>query len=411
MNPIPNQTETGNIEGRTIHTVSQLTRKIKRTLDDSFQRIWVVGEISNLSRPASGHLYFTLKDEKAQLSAVMWRSKASATKFELRVGLEVLVYGNITVYEPRGNYQIIVDKIEPKGIGILQLAFLQMREKLETEGLFAPERKRPLPSLPKRIALVTSASGAVVWDMINTITHRFDNINILLYPVKVQGEGAAQEIAAAIDDLNRRCEIDVMIVGRGGGSLEDLWAFNEEVVARAIYASHVPVISAVGHEVDVTIADLVADRRALTPTDAGQIVVPDKRQLEAGLQQSAMRLSSGLLNAVRNARHRLDGVGTRSLFRRTVERVRMYQQQLDESVGRLHLHVSHRVEMQRSGLDAVAAKLDTLSPLKVLKRGYSITQDEKGNVVRDATEVGIGDTIETRLACGRLRSRVMSSES
>lgn len=389
-----------------IYTVAQITRRIKRTLEDALGSVWVVGEISNISRPASGHVYFTLKDEYAQLSAVMWRSTAAGVRFELEAGLEVLVFGAITVYEPRGAYQVIVQKIEPKGMGALQLAFLQMREKLQAEGLFAPEHKKPLPFLPRRIALVTSPSGAAVWDMIRTIRGRIDNVEIVIYPVSVQGAAAAGEIAQAIGDLNRMGGIDVMIVGRGGGSPEDLWAFNEEQVARAIYASRIPVISAVGHEVDITIADLVADRRALTPTDAGQIVVPRKADLVAEVSSAARRLATALSATVRNARHRLGGIASSVLACRPLEQVRLHHQQLDELLGLLRLHVGRHVAAARGRLDTRAARLHSLSPLKVLERGYSITLDGAGHVVRSVQSVRPGDSVQTRLADGLIGSRV-----
>ena len=406
MTALPEQSAPSAQEGPQVYTVIQLTRRIKRTLEDGVGSVWVVGEISNLSRPASGHVYFTLKDEYAQLSAVMWRSTAARLRFELEPGLEVLLFGAITVYEPRGSYQIIVERIEPKGMGALQLAFLQLRQKLEAEGLFAPERKKPLPFLPRRIALVTSPSGAVVWDMINTITDRIDNVEIVVYPVSVQGATAAQEIAAAIEHLNRLGDVDVMIVGRGGGSLEDLWAFNEEIVARAIYASAIPVISAVGHEVDVTISDLVADRRALTPTDAGQIVVPRRDQLLVELQTAARRLANALAATARSARHRLAAFASSALFRRPLEQVRFHQQRLDELTGLLRVHAEHRVQAARAKLDTTAARLESLSPLSVLRRGYSITLDASGTVVKTIAALRSGDRIDTRLLDGTVQSRV-----
>jgi len=410
MDKLPEQTAPDAEPAPRVYSISQLTRKVKRLLEDGFGSVWVVGEISNLARPASGHMYFTLKDEHAQLSAVLWRSTAARVKFDLEPGLEVLAHGSLTVYEPRGNYQIIVDKMEPKGIGALQLAFIQLREKLEREGLFDPAHKKPLPFLPRRVALVTSSSGAAVWDMVNTITHRIDNVQIVVYPVRVQGAGAAEEIAAAVDQLNTLSDIDVIIVGRGGGSLEDLWAFNEEAVARSIFRSKIPVISGVGHEVDVTIADLVADRRALTPTDAAQIAVPRKDELLAALQTSARRLGSALAGSVRSARQRLAAIAASTLLRRPLDQIRFHQQHVDEISGRLRLHMEHRLQQARAGLDGTAARLEALSPLRVLDRGYSITHDPAGKVLKDWHAVRRGDVIETRLARGSVRSRVEHSK-
>ena len=282
-----------------LFTVSEITRKIRTSLEHDFSNISIVGEISNIRRPSSGHVYLTLKDENAQIQAVVFRNTASKIKFELKDGMEIISYGSITVYEPRGQYQIIIDQIEPKGIGALQLAFQQLKEKLEKEGLFDVSRKKPIPFIPQKIGIVTSPTGAAIKDILNIIERRFANVEILLYPVKVQGDGAAEEIAEAIVELNKLPDIDVIIAGRGGGSLEDLWAFNEEVVARSIYNSTIPVISAVGHEIDITIADLVADIRALTPSEAGELVVPQKDLLLNILEKCKSRLFQSLTNKLK----------------------------------------------------------------------------------------------------------------
>ena len=262
-----------------ILTVSELTLEIKHHLEEGFGEIWVEGEISNFRSPSSGHYYFTLKDGKSQIRGVIFRFMGRYLKFEPQDGLAVICRGKISVYEPRGEYQLILDYMEPKGIGALQLAFEQLKEKLEKEGLFDAARKKPLPLLPKKIGIVASPTGAAIRDLLNVIGRRFPNVGILINPVKVQGEGSAQEIASAIYELNTIPEIDVIVVARGGGSLEDLWAFNEEIVARAIDHSSLPVISAVGHEIDFTIADFVADLRAPTPSVAGELVVKDKAEL------------------------------------------------------------------------------------------------------------------------------------
>ena len=263
-------------------TISQLTRQVKNLVEEHFPFVRVIGEVSNCTVAGSGHVYLTLKDEAAQIRAVMWRSKASRLKFELHDGLEVVASGPLEVYEARGTYQLIIEQLIPQGVGALELAFRQLQEKLAAEGLFDPERKRPLPEFPRRIALITSPTSAAVRDLLQVITRRWQAVDLLIIPVPVQGEGAAEEIAAALRSVHRIPQCDVVITGRGGGSLEDLWAFNEEIVARAIYECPIPVISAVGHEIDISISDLVADRRALTPSEAGELVVPLRVEIIGG---------------------------------------------------------------------------------------------------------------------------------
>jgi exodeoxyribonuclease VII large subunit len=283
---------------RKVHTISELTRKIKELLTKSFREVWVTGEVSNLTYHRSGHVYFTLKDEDAALGCVIWRSAAGKLRFRIEEGSEIIALGDISVYEVRGNYQLVVVYAEPKGIGALALAFEQLKKKLAAEGLFDERHKKPLPFLPRKIGIVTSPTGAAVRDMIRTILARFPNAHLIVHPARVQGEGAAGEIAAAIQTLNEMNEVDVMIIGRGGGSLEDLWPFNEEIVARAIFASAIPVISAVGHEVDVTISDYVADARAPTPTAAGEMVVPREEDLRLALLQLHQRIGLALRNSL-----------------------------------------------------------------------------------------------------------------
>ena len=391
--------------GRTVLTVAQLTRRIKTTLESTFGYVWVTGEISNLSRPSSGHIYFTLKDQDAQINVALFRGSAQRVRLLLTDGLEVVLYGRLTVYEPRGQYQLIAERVEPKGVGALELAFRKLRDRLEREGLFAPEHKRELPFLPRRIGLVTSPTGAAVRDILKTIGRRFPPADVLLAPVRVQGEGAAEEIARAIAALNHIPEIDVLIVGRGGGSLEDLWAFNEELVARAIYASRAPVISAVGHEIDFTIADFVADRRALTPTDAGQIVVPDWQELVETLDEHRARLARGLRQALDAARSRVDLAARGLAALQPINRIRLHQQRLDDLAQRAALAISHTVAAARQRLAALQGKLDTLSPLAVLARGYSITTAADA-VVTDSAQAAPGAALVTRLARGRLESTV-----
>lgn len=390
-----------------ILTISELTRKIRGSLEQEFFNLWVVGEVSNVRMPTSGHMYLTLKDAGAQLQAVMFKTVANSVKFGIRDGMEVLAFGSVTVYEARGQYQLIIERIEPKGIGALQLAFLQLKERLEKEGLFDPARKKPLPLLPKKIAIVTSLTGAAIRDILNVINRRFARVEILICPVKVQGEGAAQEIAQAIRDLNAIPGIDVMIVGRGGGSLEDLWAFNEEGVARSIYASEIPVISAVGHEIDVTISDLVADKRALTPTEAGELVVPRYDHLKDSLEKIKTRLIQALYNKILLARTRLLRIKSSLSFKRPFDRIFRLQQDVDEIVQRLVTAGKHTVELERERLTGLANRLDSVSPLKVLKRGYSITtHGEDVTPVTSAEGLSVGDKLKIRFFRGGVVSSI-----
>lgn len=391
-----------------ILTISELTRKIRGSLEQEFFNLWVVGEVSNLRMPTSGHVYLTLKDADAQLQSVMFKTVANSVKFGIRDGMEILAFGSVTVYEARGQYQLIIEHIEPKGIGALQLAFLQLKERLEKEGLFDPAHKKPLPLLPKKIAIVTSLTGAAIRDILNVINRRFARVEILIYPVKVQGEGAAQEIARAIRDLNAIPGIDVMIVGRGGGSLEDLWAFNEEVVARSIYASRIPVISAVGHEIDVTISDLVADKRALTPTEAGELVVPRYDQVKDSLEKIKTRLIQALYNKILLTRTRLLRIKNSFSFKRPFDKIFRLQQDMDEIVQRLVTTGRHAVELERERLIGLVNRMDSVSPLKVLKRGYSITTkvgDDKP--VKSAEGLTVGEKLKIRFFHGGVVSSVI----
>jgi exodeoxyribonuclease VII large subunit len=410
----------------------------------------VEGEVSNLRLPGSGHLYFTLKDESAQIRAVMFRTQNRLLKFQLEDGLQVVGYGRLTVYEPRGEYQIVLDYLEPKGLGALQLAFDQLKEKLSREGLFDPARKKPLPPLPQKIGIVTSPTGAAIRDILQIIDRRFANVHILLYPVRVQGVGAAQEIARAIDELGQWPGLDVMIVGRGGGSLEDLWAFNEEPVARAIHRSPVPVVSAVGHEIDFTIADFVADLRAPTPSAAAELVVRNKVELVQTLESLARRLSqtvrmklesrqvrlSSLVyrladprKRVSDQRLRLDDLSSRlatsiqqSLGRR-IDRFRMKVESLtllhpgkrvtdySHRLSQLHrrLAVAGRSSMRfyRQRVEVAAGRLQSLSPLAVLERGYGIARVlPSREIIRDASRLKADDRVNVKVHRGDFVARV-----
>jgi exodeoxyribonuclease VII large subunit len=388
-------------------SVSQLTGVLKDLVEQAFPCVWVVGEISNLSRAGSGHLYFTLKDDEAQIRAVMWRSAAARLKFQVHDGLEVVAAGPVEVYGARGTYQLVAQQMVPQGLGALELAFRQLHEKLAAEGLFAPERKRPLPRFPRRIALVTSPSGAAVRDMLQVTMRRWSGTDVIVVPTPVQGAGAAQEIAAALAAAALIPGVEVIIVGRGGGSLEDLWAFNEEVVARAIHASPIPVVSGVGHEIDVCIADLVADRRALTPSEAAELVVPQRTEVAAELGQIQRRMTAALRGQALRARARVESLAARRVFSHPYERLHDLARRLDESEARLQRALRRRLEAGRRDIAMLAQTMEALSPLKVLARGYSITRLPATNhVVRDARSVMAGDTLETLVPAGRIISQV-----
>jgi len=435
---------------RPIYTVSQLTGEIKTLLEKNFEHIWVEGEISNFRQPTSGHLYFTLKDESSQLRAVMFRMQNRLLKFEPEDGLQVVCYGRLTVYDPRGEYRIVVDHMEPKGLGALQLAFEQLKEKLSREGLFDPARKRPLPTLPQKIGIVTSPTGAAIRDILQIIDRRFANVHILLYPVRVQGPGAGQEIAQAIDELGRWPGLEVMIVGRGGGSLEDLWAFNEEGVARAIHRSPIPVISAVGHEIDFTIADFVADLRAPTPSAAAELVVRNKLELVQNLENRVWRLNQVVRTSleawqerlgslihrltdprkrIADQRLRLDEFSFRlatsmqqNLGRRSErlgskleslfllhpgKRVADFSRRLSQVYRRLAVSGRAALRFHRQRAEVITGMLQSLSPLAVLQRGYSIVRVlPSGEIIREASRVKPHDRVNVKVHRGEFMARV-----
>lgn len=396
-----------NGEERHIYTISELTRNIKQVLEERFPHVWVEGEVSNLRVPSSGHMYFTLKDEAAELHAVMFKGLNRYLRFKPEDGLKIVAFGQVSVYQRRGEYQLVVEKLEPRGLGALQLAFEQLKKKLQEEGLFDEAHKKPIPLLPLRIGVVTSPTGAAIRDIINVIQRRFPNVEILLNPARVQGKGAAEEISEALDELNEMGEVEVIIAGRGGGSLEDLWAFNEEVVARAIYRSRIPVISAVGHEIDYTISDFVADLRAPTPSAAAELVVADKEELVDKLETLQARMKRTLLNTLTLLKNRLAGVRESYAFRRPGEAIRQHQQRVDDLVRNLTLGMSHLLELGRERLAALAGRLESLSPLGVLSRGYSLSLKlPERTVIGAAAILKVGDEIETRVREGSFLSRV-----
>ncbi|MCP4400522.1 MAG: exodeoxyribonuclease VII large subunit, partial [bacterium] len=353
-----------------IFSVAELTRAIKKELEGQFANVWVEGEISNLATPRSGHMYFTLKDENAQLRGVIFKYTGRRVKFLPENGMQVLLRGSLSVYEPRGEYQIVVNYAEPRGAGALQAAFEQLKARLEAEGLFDKSHKQPIPLLPKKIGIVTSATGAAIRDILQVINRRFANVHVLVAPVLVQGVEAPQAIARAIEMCNQLPDLDVLIVGRGGGSLEDLWAFNDEVVARTIFASKVPIISAVGHEIDFTIADFVADLRAPTPSAAAELVVQNKENLVHTLDVLATRLKNAQLNRMARLKERMQQYQLRLQDPR--KRLHELQQRVDDLQHRLIVTWQTALEKKRSHCGTAIGKLESLSPLSLLARGYAI---------------------------------------
>ncbi len=392
---------------REILSVSELTRTIKWTLESALPLMWVEGEISNFKHHTSGHMYFVLKDEAAQIQCVMWKTRNGGLFFTPQDGMKVLVQGQVTVYEKRGTYQLDVHQMQPAGVGELQLAFEQLKAKLRAEGLFDLGRKRPLPAFPTRIGLVTSPAGAAVRDLITVLQRRFPPVEIVLKPVRVQGEGAAAEIAAAIEDFNRYGEVDLLIVGRGGGSLEDLWAFNEEVVARAIFRSQIPVVSAVGHEVDFSIADFVADVRAPTPSAAAEVAVPDRFELERRIQAGIGRAYAALQGRIDGARSHLKRLESSYGYRRPRDIVFQYAQRVDELARALWTAASHRLALDRQAVEGLAKRLQGLNHEAILRRGYSLCYRRRdGALVSQAAKLDLDDEIEVQFHRGRILGTV-----
>lgn len=438
-------------EPNKVFTISQLTNRIKNLLEGEIGMVWVSGEISNYRPASSGHAYFTLKDAESQMDAVMFKGRVSRVKFELENGLEVLARGTISVYARRGNYQMVVEELQPKGLGALQLAYEKLKKKLEEEGLFDPKHKKKLPLLPKRIGVVTSATGAAFQDILNVIRRRFANVHILLCPVRVQGSEAAAEIAAGIHTLDA-WGVDVMIVGRGGGSLEDLWPFNEEIVARAIFQAKTPIISAVGHEIDFSLSDFVADMRAPTPSAAAELVVREQQALTEQVVLKKRSLERSIRRIIEQTRFRLDRKLNSYIFLRSDELVRQRRQMLDEIRSRMEqsgtnliqgrkqrLEKSHRAltllspqnrlqqqtvrlqnlrqrlgrtgtiqtEKARNIFAALAGKLHSLSPVAVLARGYAVTWKlPEQQLVHDASQLKTGDQISLWLGQGAAQAEV-----
>jgi len=392
-----------------IYSVSKLNSRIRQNLEESFGSLWLSGEVSNFKAHSSGHFYFCLKDEKSQISAVMFKGSNRLLKFRMEDGLSVVANGRVTVYEPRGSYQIVVEYLEPQGVGALQLAFEQLKQKLEEEGLFDPLRKKPLPLLPRKIGIVTSPTGAAIRDLLNILKRRYANIEVLLAPTNVQGAEAVPSLVAAIQELDAMEDVDLLIVGRGGGSLEDLWAFNTEEVARAIAACRLPVISAVGHEIDVTISDYVADLRAPTPSAAAELAVPVKEEMEFFVKDLRKKLREILLYKIQAMRERLDFF--KSHLKHPRRRLEELSQRLDELQDRLKLAFSSRLRQRQLELKSLQKTLQALSPLAVLERGYSITYLADGSGKKKALkrpdQAPPGAELETWLSQGKVLSKVL----
>jgi exodeoxyribonuclease VII large subunit len=413
---------------RKVLTITQVNRLVSGMLQEHFPDIWLEGEVSNFRPYPSGHLYFTLKDPTAQISAVCFRTDARNLKFSLKDGMQVVGHGRVELYVPSGKYQVILDRIEPKGKGALQEAFEQLKRKLAAEGLFDETRKKPIPALPKTVAVVTSPSGAVIHDILRTLRLHDARVRVLIYPVAVQGEDAPGQIAQALTDLNARADVDVIIVARGGGSLEDLWAFNEEVVARAIAGSRVPVISGVGHETDYTIADFVADVRAATPTAAAQLIAQGRTEFLQRLQATADGLVDAMQEFLFNQEQLLDELIRDRAFDVILTRLAEFESRVFRLASRIEGMVRdfrHRTDLRVRGLvdrlavradrqvrtgqgrlETAMAKLDTLSPLASLRRGYAICQKADGRVVTRVGQVVAGEDVSLRVTDGALDCRV-----
>lgn len=391
-----------------VYSVAELTREIKVLLETSLPVCWVEGEISNFKIHTSGHFYFSLKDNDAQMPCVMWRSRNMALFFTPKDGMKVRAWGKITVYEKRGYYQFDVIKLQPAGVGELQQAFEQLKRKLHAEGLFDAQYKQPLPRYPERIGIVTSPTGAVIQDLVTILNRRFPGIEIILTPVRVQGEGAAMEIANAINMFNNYGKVDVIIIGRGGGSLEDLWAFNEEIVARAIFRSKIPIISAVGHEVDFTISDFVADVRAATPSAAAELAVPDRAELRNQLRFLQQQITDITAACIRSERERLQALINSYSFRRTPDRIRQYQQRIDELQHSLQLSLAHRLHLLSHQLQSLTQRLQALAPGAILKRGYTIClRDRDRQLVTQASALQLNEAIRVQFYQGNALGTVV----
>lgn len=401
---------TRSVDPRVLFSVTEITRQIKEQLTSpQFQEIWVVGELCNVTYSTSGHIYFSLKDETSVISGVIFRRSAIKLKFKLENGINVELFGSISLYEPRGSYQIVAEHLSPEGKGELQLAYEQLKEKLEKEGLFETSRKRPIPRFPKNIGIVTSPTGAAIRDMLKTTHNNFKNLNIILYPSKVQGEGSSIEIAAQIAKANEDAYVDVLIVGRGGGSTEDLWCFNEEPTLRAIYNSKIPVISAVGHEIDYTLSDFVADFRCVTPTAAAEKVTEGYSELTQSLPLLENRVARAVKGRIEKLNARIEACSVQRIKQSLIYAFDTMEQRHDDLYRRAGRAIAERYKDFENRFLRIATKLDALSPFKVLGRGYSVVFKE-GKVVSNAGDVNVNDTLNVKLFQGELEVAVLKRE-
>ncbi len=417
------------------YTVSEITAVLRNVVesDPRFQDCWIEGEISGIARPRSGHIYFKLKDDKCQISCAMFRQAAMRLKFPPKDGDAVLLHGRLGIYEVRGEYQIIGDRMEAAGVGALQLAFERLKEQLQREGLFEEEHKKPLPTFPRKVGVVTSATGAALQDILRMLSKRYPLVEVVLCPTLVQGDDAAPMIARAIERMNRFTDIDILIVGRGGGSVEDLWAFNEEIVARAIFASEIPIVSAVGHETDFTIADFVADQRAPTPTAAVELIVPDQEELRRHIGNSAIRLLRSIRACIASAQTELSNMENRIVPGQRIDAINRFYQTIDRLEMQSHREMKQRLTHARGELDGFAvplkqlatqrintgaekwkmasAQLAALNPIATLARGYSVCQRENGEVITDASQAKEGEALGVRLSRGALTCEVVEKRA
>lgn len=400
-----------NAKTRKVFTVIEITRKIRSLLEGNFGNIWVSGEISNYRKAASGHIYFTLKDESAVIKAVLFKGYQQNIHFKTGDGLKVIVHGNIDVFDKRGEYQIIIDLMEPEGIGDLQLAFEKLKQRLQKEGFFDESHKKKIPAFPDSIGVITSQTGAALRDILNITARRYKGIRIIIYPVLVQGDGAAEEITAAINTANRRMEADVLIVGRGGGSIEDLWPFNEEIVARAIYDSKIPVISAVGHEIDFTISDFVADLRAPTPSAAAELVVKNKEELLKSSKELITRLYSSIDRLISYKKEKVSFYSIDFMSRRIIDALHKKNLILDDVAKSITNRVEAVIMKNRGRFEKTVGQLNALSPLNTLARGFAaVSRLPENTPVFSVRDVDRGDDIKTILKDGTLFSTIKGVE-
>jgi exodeoxyribonuclease VII large subunit len=423
------------LSAKKTYTVSEITEILRHVVESepTFQDCWIEGEISNLARPRSGHIYFKLKDDKSQISCAIFRQSVARLQFPPKDGDAVLLHGRLGIYEARGEYQIIGDRMQPAGIGALQLAFERLKEQLADEGLFDPDHKKPLPEFPQKIGVITSATGAAVQDILRMLKERYPLVQVVLCPTLVQGDEAAPMIARAVERMNRFSDIDLLIVGRGGGSIEDLWAFNEEIVARAIFASEIPTVSAVGHETDYTIADFVADFRAPTPSAAVELIVPDQAELRRQIGDFQVRLERSIKACIASALTELSNIENRIVPSHRIDAINRFYQTIDRLEIQSHREIKQRLIDARGELDRFAAplkqlatrriktsmerwnlasaQLAALNPIATLARGYSVCQSKNGEVITDASQTEDGEELNVRLSRGALTCEVVEKRA